>query len=62
MFGKVEMGVFALKSCIVTKKIKDFSKLDFCSSSIITLSILDQMTWFIPKNVTTFHEEKDGNV
>ena len=29
MFGKVEMGVFALKSCIVTKKIMDFSKLDF---------------------------------
>ena len=31
-FGKVEMGVFALKSCIVTKKIMYFSNLDFCSS------------------------------
>ena len=34
----------------------------FVLLSVITSSKLDQMTCFIPKNLTTFHEEKNGNV
>ena len=37
----------------------EFSKLNFQLLSIITPLLLDQLTCSLPKNVTTFHEEKD---
>ena len=37
----------------------EFSKLNFQLLPIITPLLLDQLTCSLPKNVTTFHEEKD---
>ena len=38
----------------------NFSKLDFLTSSSDKSLILDQLTCYLPKNVTTFHGEQDG--
>ena len=47
-FGKLKIGV--------TKKIIDFSKLDFQLNPIITSLILDQLAYSLPKTNTTFHQ------
>ena len=54
MFGKVEMGVFALKSCIVTKKIMYFSNLDFCSSINHNFINIGQNDMFYTKKCNYF--------
>ena len=48
-FGKLKIGV--------TKKIMNLI-VQFLP--IITPLILDQLTWSLPKNVTTFHGQQDG--
>ena len=53
-FGKLKIGV--------TKKIIDFPNLISQLFPIITPLILDQLTWSLPKNVTTFHGQQDGSI
>ena len=38
----------------------EFSKLDFQLLHIVTLLSLDQLTWSLTKNVTTFHGQQEG--
>ena len=53
---KIEFG--KLKVCVTKKKMD----LIFQLLPIITPLILDQSTWFLPKNVTTFHISLDKNI
>ena len=44
----------------VTKKITDFSKLDFLTSSYHNFTNTGPIDMFFTKNVTTFREKQDG--
>ena len=56
------LAQFLCKCSIIVNNFFQTFAIIFVLLSIITSSKLDKMTWFIPKNATTFHGEKDENV
>ena len=67
-FGKEHVDWFSISGVMVGRSwtiksfifLVNFSKLDFLTSSSDKSLILDQLTCYLPKNVTTFHGEQDG--
>ena len=53
-------GVLALCIYFFSKKIMDFSNSIVQLLPIVTPLLLDQFKCSLPKNVTTFHRQKDG--
>ena len=67
-FGKEHVNWFSISGVTIGRSwtikslifLVNFSKLDFSTSSFNKSLKLDQMTCYLPKNVTTFHGEQDG--
>ena len=67
-FGKEHVDWFSISGVTVGRSwtiksiifLVNFSKIDFLTSSCDKSIILDQLTCYLPKNVTTFHGEQDG--
>ena len=71
-FGKEHVDWFSISGVTVGRSwtiksiiflvtpILNFPNLIFQLLPIITSLILNQWTWFLPKNVTTFHGQQDG--
>ena len=67
-FGKEHVDWFSISGVTVGRSwtiksiifLVNFSKLDFLTSSSDKSLILDQLTCYLPKNVTSFHGEQVG--